>query len=141
MGEERKHKYLTVHRFGVGPNIEGRWITTDDPRYTDRAFEITEEFLYLLQGGDTFSIHKIRDVAITDDDLPRYTIEYRGDEGDLFSFQVYLSQEEGGTLLFPNQMDMKWRRDPDAEVPWGVLTDLGRTTPPSPGRRRSGRRR
>ena len=117
-------------------NIEGRWITTDDPRYADRAFEIKEEFLYLLQGGDTFSIHKIRDVTITDEDLPHYTIEYRGDEGDLFSFRFYLSQEEGGTLFFPNQMAMKWRRDPGAEVPWGVLTDPGRTTPPplGPGR-------
>ena len=110
-------------------NIEGRWVTTDDPRYGDRAFEITEDFLYLLQGGDTFSIHKIRDVAITDDDLPRYTIQYRGDEGDLFSFPVYLSQEEGGTLFFPNQMNMKWRRDPDADVPWSVLLDLERNTP------------
>ena len=112
-------------------SIEGRWITNDDPRYRDRAFEIREDFLYLLQGGDTFAIHKIRYVEITDDDLPRYTIEYRGDEGDLFSFSVYLSQEEGGTLFFPNQMNMKWRRDPDADVPWGALTDLERPTPPS----------
>ena len=114
-------------------NIEGRWITTDDARYKDRAFEITEEFLYLLQGRDTFSIHKIRDVSIADDDLPRYTIEYRGDEGALFFFQLYLSQEEGGTIFFPNQMNMKWRRDPGADVPWSVLTDLQRTTPPRSG--------
>ena len=112
-------------------NIEGRWITHDDPRYSDRAFEITEDFLYLLQGGDTFAIHKIRDVEITDHDLPRYTIEYRGDEGDLFSFSVYLSQEDGGTLIFPNQMNMKWRRDPDADVPWSVLMNSAGRTPPS----------
>ncbi len=112
-------------------SIEGRWITKDDPRYRGRAFEITEDFLYLRQGGDTFAIHKIRDVAITDDDLPRYTIEYRGDEGDLFSFSVYLSQEDGGTLLFPNQMSMRWRRDPDAYVPWGVLIDSERDGTPS----------
>ncbi len=112
-------------------SIEGRWTTNDDPRYGDRAFEITEDFLYLLQGRDTFAIHKIRDVEITDDDLPRYTIEYRGDEGDLFSFSVYLSQEDGGTLIFPNQMNMRWRRDPDADVPWGVLIDLERDTPSS----------
>ncbi len=112
-------------------SIEGRWITNDDSRYSDRAFEITEDFLYLLQGGDTFAIHKIRDVKITDDDLPRYTIEYRGDEGDLYSFSVYLSQEDGGTLIFPNQMDMKWRRDPDADVPWSVLMNSAGRTPPS----------
>ena len=111
--------------------IEGRWVTSDDPRYRDRAFEITEDFLYLLQGRDTFAIYKIRDVAIVDDDLPRYTIEYRGDEGDLFSFSVYLSQEDGGTLIFPNQMEMKWRRDPDAYVPWGILIDSERNSPAS----------
>ena len=105
-------------------SIEGRWITTDDPRYADRAFEITEDFLYLLQGGDTFAVHTIRNIEVIDDDLPQYTIEYRGDEDDLFSFRVYLSQEEGGTLFLSNQMNMKWRRDPDADVPWGVLTDL-----------------
>ena len=105
-------------------SIEGRWITTDDPRYADRAFEITEDFLYLLQGGDTFAVHKIRDVEVIDDDLPRYTIEYRGDEGDLFSFRIYLSQEDGGTLFLANQMNMKWRRDPRADVPWGVLMDF-----------------
>ena len=57
--------------------------------------------------------------------------EYRGDEGDLFSFSVYLSQEDGGTLIFPNQMGMKWRRDPDAYVPWGILIDAERGTPAS----------
>jgi len=118
--------------------IAGRWTTTDDPRYADRAFEITDEFLYLLQGGDTFAVHKIRDVEIIDDDLPRYTIEYRGDEGDLFLFSVYLSQEEGGTLFFPNQMNMRWHRDPDASVPWGVLTDLHRIKQPRRGRWRWG---
>ena len=118
---------------GREANIVGRWITTDNARYTDRAFEITEDFLYLLQGGDTFSIHKIHNVEITDEDLPRFTIEYRGDEGDLFWFRVYLSQEEGGTLFFPNQMNMKWRRDPDARVPWGVLIDLEREAGPHSG--------
>ena len=114
-------------------SIEGRWTTTDDPRYADRAFEIRNNFLYLLQGGDTFAIHKIRDVEVIDDDLPRYTIEYRGDEGDLFSFRVYLSQEEGGTLYLANQMNMKWRRDPDASVPWSVLLDLESSGTPRSG--------
>ena len=114
-------------------SIEGRWTTTDDPRYADRAFEITEDFLYLLQGGDTFTVYTIRDVEVIDDDLPQYTIEYRGDEGDLFSFRVYLSQEEGGTLFLANQMNMKWRRDPDAYVPWGLLLDLESSRTPQSG--------
>ncbi len=105
-------------------SISGRWTTTDDPRYADRAFEITDDFLYLLQGGDTFAVYTIRDVEVIDDDLPRYTIEYRGDEGALFSFVIYLSQEDGGILYLANQMNMRWRRDPDVYVPWGVLTDL-----------------
>lgn len=114
-------------------SIEGLWTTTDDPRYADRAFEITNEFLYLLQGGDTFAVHTIHEVQIIEDDLPRYSIEYRGDEGDLFSFRVYLSREDGGTLFLANQMNMKWRRTPDASVPWSVLTDSERRTPPRSG--------
>ena len=104
-------------------NIQGRWTTTDDPQYADRAFEIDNDFLYLLKGGNTFSLHKIHEVLITQDDLPHYTLEYRGDEGALFSFNFYLSQEDGGTLLFPSQMHMKWHRDPDAFVPWGALLE------------------
>ena len=115
---------------GLLTSVQGRWTTTDD-LYADRAFEIDDDFIYLLQGGDTFSVHKIHDVWITDDDLPRYTIEYRGDEGALFSFHFYLSQEEGGTLLFPRQTHMKWRRDPDASVPWGALLEAERDTRPS----------
>ena len=111
-------------------SVQGRWTTTDD-LYADRAFEIDDDFLYLLQGGNTFSVHKIHDVRIADDDLLRYTISYRGDEGALFSFHFYLSQEEGGTLLFPYQMLTKWRRDPKASVPWGALLDMERDTRPS----------
>ena len=99
-------------------SIAGLWTTTDDPRYADRAFEITDEFLYLLQGGDTFSVYRIRGVRVDDDDLPHYTIDYSGEEGVRAEFHVFLSQENGGTLLFPNQMNMKWQRDPDASVPW-----------------------
>ena len=99
-------------------SIEGRWTTTDDPRYADRAFEITDDFLYLLQGGDTFAVHTIREVRVAEDDLPHYTIEYRGDEGGLFLFRVFLSQEDGGTLFLQNRMNMRWHRDPNALVPW-----------------------
>ena len=111
-------------------SVQGRWTTTDD-LYADRAFEIDDDFLYLLQGGDMFSVHKIHDVRIADDDLPRYTISYRGDAGALFSFHFYLSQEEGGTLLFPYQMRTKWRRDPNASVPWGALLEAERDSRPS----------
>ena len=111
-------------------SVQGRWTTTSE-LYADRAFEIDDDFLYLLQGGDTFSVHKIHDVWIMDDDLPRYTIQYRGDEGALFSFNFYLSQEEGGTVLFPYQMHLEWRRDPNASVPWGILLDIEKDARPS----------
>ena len=111
-------------------SVQGRWTTTAE-LYADRAFEIDDDFLYLLQGGNTFSVYKIHDVWIIDDDLPRYTIQYRGDEGTLFSFNFYLSQEEGGTVLFPHQMHMKWRRNPNASVPWGVLMEMERDSRPS----------
>ena len=111
-------------------NVEGRWTTNDDPRYTDRAFEIEDEFLYLRQGGDTFAIHKIHDVTVRQEDLPEYTLDYRGDEGALFSFRVQLSQEDGGTLIFPNETHIRWRRDPDAYVPWGALLDAERAAGP-----------
>ena len=112
-------------------NIQGRWTTTDDPLYADRAFEIDDNFLYLLTGGRTFSVHKIHEVLIAEDDLPKYEIEYRGDEGALFSFYFYLSQEDGGTLLFPHEMHMKWHRDPDASVPWGILLDSEKDATPA----------
>lgn len=123
-----------AEKFDTPPaSIEGLWTTTDDPRYADRAFEITDEFLYLLQGGDTFAVYTIREVEIVEEDLPRYTIEYRGDEGALFAFRVYLSQADGGTLFLANRMNMRWRRTPDASVPWSVLPDLYTGTSPRSG--------
>ena len=99
------------------PDVTGRW-TTEDVDYADRAFEITDEFLYLAQGGDTFAVHRIEEVQITLEDLPFYSIEYRGDENEIFSFRFYLTPEAGGTIFFPNQRHMKWHRDPAREVPW-----------------------
>ncbi len=66
-------------------------------------------------------MYRINEVQLAEDDLPRYTIEYRGEEGELAEFRVFLSQEGGGTLLFPNQIHMKWQRDPDASVPWRAI--------------------
>ncbi len=105
--------------------VTGRW-TTDALAYADRAFEITEDYLYLLQGGDTFSVHRIQEVQIIQDDLPFYSIEYRGDENEIYSFRFYLTQEEGGTIFFPSQSDMKWRRNPDADVPWALTLEAPR---------------
>ncbi len=102
-------------------DVTGRW-TTDALEYADRAFEITEDYIYLLQGGDTFSVHRIQEVQLIHDDLPLYSIEYRGDENDIYSFRFYLTQEDGGRIYFPNQRNMLWRRTPDADVPWaGIL--------------------
>lgn len=98
-------------------DVTGRWVT-DAPTYVDRGFEITEDRLYLLQGGNAYSMHVILSIDRGHDDLPLYTIEYLGDEGDVYSFRFYFSEEAGGTILFPNQEQMKWRRDPDAVVPW-----------------------
>ncbi len=102
-------------------NIEGLWVTSDDPRYADRAFEINGQFLYLLVGGDSFYVHPIRQVMIEKEELPLYTIDYLGEDEELSAFRFYLSQESGGTILFPNQLHMKWQRDPLAPVPWEVI--------------------
>ncbi len=104
------------------PDVTGRW-TTETETYADRAFEITSELLYLHQGGDTFAVHPIEEVLIDREEAPPlYSIEYRGDENDIFSFRFYLTPEAGGTIFFPNQRDMKWHRDPARDVPW----DAGR---------------
>ena len=63
-------------------------------------------------------MYRIRGVRIDDRELPHYTIEYRGEEGIMSELRVFLTQEDGGTLLFPNQMQMMWQSDPDASVPW-----------------------
>ena len=107
------------------PNIEGRWVTSDDPRYADRAFEINGQTLYLAVGGASYLVHPIQQVTIERDELPLYTIDYVGEDGGLSVFRFYFSQESGGTILFPNQMYMRWRRDPRAPVPWRDLPPDG----------------
>ncbi len=103
------------------PSIEGLWVTSDDPRYADRAFEINGQYLYLLVGSDSFQVYPIQQVMIEEEELPLYTIDYLGEDQEPSNFRFYLSQESGGTILFPNQMYMKWQRDPLAPVPWEVI--------------------
>ncbi len=103
------------------PSIEGLWVTSDDPRYADRAFEINGQYLYLLVGSDSFQVHPIQQVMIEEGELPLYTIDYLGEDEEPSSFRFYLSRESGGTILFPNQMYMKWQRDPLAPAPWEVI--------------------
>lgn len=91
------------------PDITGLWSTTH-PDYADREFEITPGRLYLLQGGDTISAHDIEKVRLRHDDLPFYSIEYTGDEDELFTFRFYLSQAQGGSIHFPNQRELMWHR-------------------------------
>jgi hypothetical protein len=64
---------------------------------------------------------KIEGGLINHDDLPFYSIEYRGNENEIFSFRFCFSQEAGGTIFFPNQREMRWHRTPDGEVPWAAL--------------------
>ena len=102
--------------------ILGRWTTTD-PRYADRAFEITEERVYLHQGGDEFALYAVLGFRITvsEDDAPIYSVVYRDDAAEEYSFRFYLSHEGGDAIRFTNQQEMVWSRDPDAPVPWDAL--------------------
>ena len=95
--------------------ITGLWRTTH-PDYADRAFEITPGRLYLLQSGNTISAHDIERVRLRHDDLPFYSIEYMGDEDELFTFRFYLSQAQGGTIYFPNQRELMWNRAHKADA-------------------------
>ena len=90
-------------------DITGLWSTTH-PDYADRALEITPGRLYLLPSSDTISAHDIVRVRLSHDDLPFYSIEYTGDEDELFTFRFYLSQARGGTIYFPNQRELIWHR-------------------------------
>lgn len=103
--------------------ILGRWTTTD-VRYADRAFEITEETVYLHQGGDAFATYVVSGfrIVVSEDDAPVYSVVYRDEALEEYSFRFYVSDEEGGAIRFTNQREMVWHRSPDAPVPWDVLT-------------------
>ena len=106
----------------VPAEVIGLWTTTA-PRYADRAFEITSETVYLHQGGDLFATYGILRSRITmhEDQEPIYSLEYRDDSADEYSWEFYVSSEEGGTIRFTNQEVIVWRRNPDADVPWKLL--------------------
>ncbi|MEE8148538.1 MAG: hypothetical protein V3T24_13100 [Longimicrobiales bacterium] len=106
----------------VPTEILGRWTTTD-PRYADRAFEITRERVYLHQGGDEFALYAVLGfrIIVSEDDAPIYSVVYRDDAAEEYSFRFYLSHEGGDAIRFTNQQEMVWSRDPDAPVPWDAL--------------------
>ncbi len=106
----------------VPTDLIGRWTTTD-ARYADRAFEITPETFYLGQGDDLFVTYAILQIRVITrkDEPPVHSVEYRDESGDETSFDFLVSEEDGGTIRFTNQLGMVWRRSPDARVPWDGL--------------------
>lgn len=104
------------------PAILGRWTTTD-PRYADRAFEITKETVYIHQGGNNFAAYAVKGFQITvaNDDDPVHSVVYVDDAAEEYEFRFYVSSEDGGVIRFTNQREMVWHRDPDAPVPWDAV--------------------
>ena len=100
----------------VPQELRGRWVT-DEPRYGDRAFEITGERLRFHQGEDQSTVHPIhsleRGVASQAGGV-LYEFRYRGAGEELFRFAVrYL--EDRDVLVLQNQPEIVWRRAPSGD--------------------------
>ena len=92
--------------------IVGIW-DTSDPRYADRAFEITKSSVIYEQGRGyydfvSFPISKVE--KIPQNEINLYTITYIGSEGLKYEFSFYHVPTNGGLIRFKNQKNLVWKK-------------------------------
>ncbi len=106
--------------------VIGLWTTTSQ-LYQERAFEITENRLYLGIGEGEFKVHPIHGVKVTQEHgTTLYTFRY-SNAG--VSQQLSLRLHPKGYVTFGNRNNVFWNRaEPGSSRPWAWIEsgDTGR---------------
>jgi hypothetical protein len=92
----------------IPEKLFGCW-ETDEPKYADRFFELTQyEAIFGIGNGRTaeYAIETIRG-AIEDSNII-YKITFIDDEGVEYSQSVHFSESDEDLLIFKNQNGIEW---------------------------------
>ncbi len=96
-------------------DLIGIWKTTA-PKYADRSFEIKKDAITFEIGGGNFedyAIKYIKTEKARDERSTLYTIHYKDEAGEEYTFAFYFYPEEGGVIRFKNQKQIVWTKGRD----------------------------
>jgi hypothetical protein len=87
----------------------GSWITSD-PEYFDNGFEISEDTVIIHTGEGTFTTHQFYSLSVdsTADGI-EYNLRYVGQGEEVYNFPLRYRPFDG-TIIFPNQPRMIWKK-------------------------------
>jgi hypothetical protein len=102
------------------PNeLLGVW-QTSEPKYDGCFFKIGENSIIFLNkyepSIDSNIISKIEIVPPKGDKHTLYTIYYYKEGEEEYQFSFYYYPEEGGSILFKNQIEIKWQKTDDQDI-------------------------
>jgi hypothetical protein len=88
----------------------GLW-RTRATAYADRFMEFRVDEIVLGTGGSTSATYPLRGFLPTDvEGVPGYIVYYETEGGDEYSMTITYNEQNGGTIRFPNQRNMAWRK-------------------------------
>ena len=97
----------------IPAKLFGRWVT-DDARYADRFFELSQDYITFGLGGDRSAEYTIETIrgALENDNMI-YTITFSDDDGVEYSQSVHFSKSDNDLLVFKNQDGIEWYKQTD----------------------------
>lgn len=91
--------------------LEGKWCTTV-PRYEERFLEISKVTLVFATGSHSTAEYFISKTARSvDAGQELFLIESKNIEGEEYRFSLIYQADNGGTLFFKNQPEVKWSKE------------------------------
>ncbi len=88
----------------------GVW-RTSAASHADRFMEFRRKDIVFGTGGSTSATYPLRGFLPTEvAGVLGYVVYYKIESGEEFSMAITYSEENGGTIRFPNQKNITWRR-------------------------------
>jgi hypothetical protein len=97
----------------IPDKLFGRWVT-DDPKYADRFFELSQTNVSFGIGDGRRADYTIETIqGALEDNNVIYTITFTDDEGVEYSQSVHFSKSNDDLLIFKNQNGIEWYQQTD----------------------------
>ena len=95
---------------GAIDDLVGVW-KTPAPRYADRFFEFTKDYIIFGTGEGGTTAHTIKTVKeVREGKKILYTVYYENRGGQESTFSFYFDPDSGGVIAFKNQQEIAWAR-------------------------------
>jgi hypothetical protein len=94
-------------------DLIGVW-KTSAPQYADRFFEIKKDEIIFGTGEGSLKSNAIINIEtekVRGEETSLYTIQYKDQEGERYTFSFYYDPVKSGVIRFKNQTQIAWTRE------------------------------